>query len=224
MVLRLLAGLLLLAPATAAATSWELVAEGQGVQCYLRQSEQTGLPVVRSVTRVEAPLAETLAVIADVDDSCSWAGSCRVARIVQRQDPTRFRLYTLRQAPPLVRDRDVELDVSIEIEPGGKQVWARFTTAPDPLIPIPSGVVRMPLMRGHYRLRALGPELTEVEFLVEGDPGGLIPRWVLPWAARAVPYESLKALRTVVPQRRGRYPELVGTFEALTRATTPASR
>jgi len=64
-------------------------------------------------------------------------------------------------------------------------------------------------------LRALGPGSTEVELLIEGDPGGLIPRWVLPWAAKAIPFDSLKALRSWAPRLRGQHPDLVRSFEAL---------
>ena len=79
--------------------------------------------------------------------------------------------------------------------------------------PLPSGVVRMPVMRGHYQLQAAG-QGTDVELQIEADPGGWIPDWVLRWTAKNGPFASLSGLRKRAPKVRGRYTKDVSELKA----------
>ena len=201
----------------------ELVKQGDGVRVYLLGETRGGLPRMVAETRVEGSVFEVLAVIMDVDRSCQWAGRCLIARIVERERLGRVRLYSRRKAPWPISDRDFELRTDVDIAAGGHRVTARFWNVADARTPRQAGVVRMPLLRGHYRLKRVSDRLTDVEFLIEANPGGWIPKWVVRWTAEALPYSSLRGLRRQVVRTRGKYAGVIKKIERAVAAGSPGA-
>jgi len=202
------------------AGSWKQVESKRGVTAYMSENPKTGLPIIRVRTRIAASLPEVLGVVTDINNSCSWAGRCAEARVIRRDGPFKNRVYSRRKGPWPVSDRDFELDSEVKITKHGKQAVVRFWQVKRPLIKPRSGVVRVPIMRGYYKLVAAGPGATDYEFQVEADPGGWIPRWVYKWSAKSGPFESARNLRKRVPRVRARYAAFVKRFEAVA-ATLP---
>ncbi len=213
-----IATILLLAPtAVLAAEPWEVVKDSDGVKVWMQETGPRGLPVLRARTRINASVIDVLAVITDIGPSCEWAGRCVEERLIERPDMLHTRMYSRRKGPWPLDDRDFELETSGVISNGGARVLIRFHTAAKARTPLPSGTVRMPVMRGSYLLERAG-QATDITFRVEGDPGGWIPKWAISWTAAAIPYESLRALRKRVPKMRGRYVDVVRAFEKLAAA------
>jgi len=208
--------------ATAAPPAWELVKQGRGVKVWMQDIAGARLPLIRARTRIAAEPLAVLAVINDVNGSCAWAGRCVVARILRREG-VRTRLYSLRSAPWPISDRDFELNAVTRILEGGKRLRVDFREAARPRTPVPDGVVRMPVMRGHYDLRHGPGGSTEVELQVRGDPGGWIPDWIVRWTAKNGPFASLSGLRKRVPKVRGKYSAEVARLRAWLAASVAAS-
>ncbi|GEM_PF-754744 len=194
---------------------WQRVKRDDGVTVYMKENRRSGLPIVRVTTRIDANIAEVLAVLSDIDKACKWAGRCAEARILKQVGPFRHRIYQRRSGPWPVSDRDFELATRVMISKHGKEVTLKFRNVKAYSIKPKDGVVRMPTMRGQYVLRWAGPNVTEYDFRVEADPGGWIPRWVYKWAARSGPFDSARALRKRVPKVRGQYKAFVTRFDAI---------
>ena len=202
----------MLAAPSAAKPGWSVVKQEGGVTVWMLQEAGKRLPLIRARTRVAAEPAEVLAVIRDVDASCAWAGRCMVSRLLHRDGP-HTRLYSRRSAPWPITDRDFELLATTKAIDGGRLLRVEFRQAVKARTPLPSGVVRMPVMRGHYQLRAADGG-TDVELQIEADPGGWIPDWILRWTAKNGPFASLSGLRKRVPKVRGRYAKDVAELKA----------
>lgn len=190
--------------AGAAPPGWQLVKKASGVTVWMQQAAGDRLPVIRARTRVAAEPLEVLAVINDVDSSCAWAGRCVVARVLRRKDRQTW-LYSRRSAPWPISDRDFELRATSAALDRGKRLRVEFRQVRRARTPAVDGVVRMPLMRGHYELRAAAGGGTDVELQIQADPGGWIPGWIVRWTAKKGPFASLSGLRKRVPAVRDRY-------------------
>ena len=65
------------------------------------------------------------------------------------------------------------------------------------------GVVRMPHLDEQYEFTVLGDKVTKVDFKINADPGGWIPKWVAKLVSRDIPYKTLRNLRQQVKKTRG---------------------
>lgn len=212
---------LLLTPAAASADGFERVKSDDGVTVYMKDKSVRGLPVIRVRMQIHANIAEVVGVVTDINNSCTWAGRCIESRILKSKSPTRHRVYSRRKGPWPVSDRDFELDSDVKVDRGGKRAIVSFATTKRPMIKPKSGVVRVPVMRGFYKLEWAGDDLTNYEFQVEADPGGWIPTWVYRWTAKSGPFESARNLRRRVPKVRAQYQDFVSRYRKVAAGSPP---
>ena len=57
-------------------------------------------------------------------------------------------------------------------------------------------------MKGHYRLRVVSESRTEVQYMIDADPGGSLPKWIVKLASESLPLETVKGLRKQVRKMR----------------------
>lgn len=208
-------------PATA---SWKHLKTQDGVSAYISENPKTGLTIIKVKTRIAASLPEVLGVVTDINNSCRWAGRCLEAKILKSKGPFKHRVYSRRKGPWPINDRDFELDSVVDVHKGANLVRVRFWDVKKPMVRPKKGVVRVPVMRGVYRLEKISANVTKYEFQVEADPGGWIPKWVYRWTAEAGPLESAKKLRKLVPRVKAQYAPFVKRFERSVAASQkPAS-
>ncbi len=136
-----------------------------------------------------------LAILADFDHHCEWMHGCKQARLLKTFDRYHRLSYNRTEAPWPVSDRDVVLDSQVKVDPEKHRVTIHFKGVSNPLKPEVEDVVRMVRLRGYYRLTALGPNKTEVQYQVDADPGGSLPDWVVRAASEDLPLNTLTNLR-----------------------------
>jgi hypothetical protein len=56
----------------------------------------------------------------------------------------------------------------------------------------------MPTLRGHWKLRQVSADTSELEYQVQADPGGALPKWLVNWVNRKLPFHTIKNLRKQV--------------------------
>jgi hypothetical protein len=199
-------------PENAAASGfgpWQKVKEQEGILVHARSVAGTSIREVRGTGAVDAPLLEILAVIDDVVAYPSWMPKVRVSEVLARPAPREIVGYSRFAAPWPVADRDVVLKAVAEFNRADRSVKVTLKTVAWKGKEPPGGVVRMLRYDGSFTLRALGPERTEIDFQMLGDPAGRVPAWMANWVAREVPYKTIKRLRKRVALMRGKYATFV---------------
>jgi carbon monoxide dehydrogenase subunit G len=189
---------------------WTRVAEAHGVVVYEARTSAHPLPVRRALGVIEASLPEVLGVLGDVERQVDWLPGCSEARVIMRESERVYYVYSRTDVPWPAADRDVVVRTETEVITPGMQILLRFTTAGTAgLVDEVPGVVRAPRLEGHYRLWASGPGSTLVEYQIDTELGGRLPRMVLDWAAREVPLRTLLHLRRQVAGVGARYAGVV---------------
>lgn len=210
--------LITLCPSSLWANGWKRLSTEDGVVVEVREQEGRNLPDFRGTAVVQAPLYEVAAVVQDVDRACEWTARCKGSRVLKRLGDVEMLFYSRTDAPWPVADRDAVLDARGTGMDEGVDVTVTFARTESPLMPPVDGVVRMPTLRGHYRLVRIDDRSTKVEFQVAAHPGGMIPDWLANRLARDIPYDTLTGLRKQVGRMRGKYPAFVEKWTARQRA------
>jgi len=203
--------------------AWERVSNEDGVVVETREVPGQALPTFRGTATVAAPLLEVAAVIDDVDRACQWTKRCVGSRRLQRITDTDLLFYSRTSAPWPVQDRDAVMLGKVTGLAEARDVMIAFHTVRSPLQPEVNGVVRMPRVRGHYRLTRLSDTATRVEFQVQADIGGWVPDSLAAMTSKTIPRDTLKGLRRQVSKMRGHYTDFLKKYQAPGAPATPSA-
>ena len=75
------------------------------------------------------------------------------------------------------------------------------------------GTVRMRHLEGHYILKVLAPDRTQVEYQVDADPGGSVPGLLAKRSTRDMPLHTLLNLRRQVARTQGEYDDFLDRWD-----------
>ncbi|MBW2290099.1 MAG: SRPBCC family protein [Deltaproteobacteria bacterium] len=199
-------------PASAEGTDalgWKTVREDAGIVVSQWTAPEQRLPRFRAVGMIPATPLEVLAVIRDVDRHTEWRDRCRESRVLARQGDGSTVLYNRNDGSWPAADRDVVLASNLTSQDDGRKIEVRFRSIESPLMPPRRGVVRMASLVGYYRLESLGSEGTRVEYQIDVDLGGRVPRFITRYVSEQMPLNTVRGLRAQVAKTRGRYDESI---------------
>jgi hypothetical protein len=204
---------LIIAAPSPALGDWEHLTTEDGIEVSQREIPDRALPVFRAEGVIDAGVYEVLAVIADTENHTRWMHNCVESRQLERESETVSYGYNRTGAPWPVSDRDVVVRAEMVILEPGKEVHQRFKSVTSDLMGPVRGVVRMPHLQGHYKLRVLGPDRTRVEYQVDADPGGSLPKWLVKRTSRDLPLHTLLNLRRRVAETKGSYEDFLDQWD-----------
>lgn len=188
--------LVLLAPGSARAAGWEQISNDDGIKVWKKKIEGSDFVAFRGRGVIKAPILNVAAVIRDADRETEWMENCVDAKTVRFLSATDAIVYNRTGSPaPFVQDRDTVLKTTTTVTPAEKTVLIEFSQTEDPKAPPKDGVVRMPVLKGHWKLRQLGPYSTELEYQVLADPGGSLPAWLVNLVSRKMPFHTVEHMR-----------------------------
>jgi len=189
--------------AASPAAAWRKVGVDKGVTIYDEPDSDRVVPRFKGVTTIDAPMYQLLAILADMERAPEWNSKLIVSDVLERKSDLDLRFYWRFEAPWPVDDRDGVLQSQVTHD--GDALVAAFRTVSGPERPSPDGVTRFGWLRGHFRFTPLGPSRTRVEHLVDADPSGMIPSWLVQFVTKNIPVESLSGLRRQAAKTQGQY-------------------
>ena len=134
-------------------------------------------------------------MILDNDRSPEWVPNCTESREIKRLDTRTTWVYSVTDSPWPVSDRDTVVKfIFEEIEPNHK--YRVLMQAQLDLIPLVEGQVRIPYSKIYFLLKQVGADTIEIEYGLDVDPGGALPKWMVRRTARDTLIETITALET----------------------------
>jgi hypothetical protein len=191
--------------------NWQFVKQSDGIVVERRVIAGSNLKEFRGQAVVQAPVASILAVFSDVPHATEWMDSCNGSRVVEDISDREKVVYNRTHAPWPVSDRDAALHNIVRFDASDRRVELQFWSVEDAKAPPVKGVVRMPFLRGHWKLwPSADGSSTRVEYQVHANPGGALPDWLVNYVSRDLPYKTIEGLRAQTKKRR--YPEFEATM------------
>ena len=177
---------------------WEWVTEDEGVKVWKRQAPGQDLPAFRGKAQIDASIAQILEVILQNEHHTKWMHKCVASDVLQQISERRAVVYNRTEAPWPIWDRDVVLDTSYAYNADHTVLTLNFAQTRFAAKPQIEGVVRMPRLRGYYKMKKLSDGKTLVTYQVDADIGGSLPRWMVPRVTQEMPVQTLSRLRARV--------------------------
>ncbi len=198
---------------------WEFLLEKQGIRVERRIVTNSPLYEFRAQMTLRVPLARILAVFNDHHRISEWMKGSVEQRLLSRkvypenQDLVE-ELYLYNRISPGrgASDRDVIMRTRIRFDQPTKQVFIEFDSITDERFPPLPGIVRMPFIHGYWCLKPIEQgNGTQVEYRVHSNPGGWLPTWIVNYATKTIPFDTLLGLQRQV------YIQSYPGFEAMLR-------
>jgi hypothetical protein len=184
------------------AAKWEQIEDDEGIRVWQREIPGQELPGFRGETVMNAPIAQIGHELEDYKHHTEWMDSCIASYLVKDLGNQHVIDYNRTHAPWPVWDRDVVLDSRWTVSSDKRLLVIAFENTDPSLVPLPDHTVRMPHLKGFYRMWSMEPNKTKVVYQVEADPGGSIPTWLARRVGRDLPFNTLKTLRARVAGQR----------------------
>jgi len=192
------------APSLALAGEWEQIDDDEGIKVWKREVEGSDFVAFRGRGNVRAPIQLVAAVIRDANRETEWMQDCADAKVIRFLSATDAIVYNRTGSPvPFIADRDTVLKSTVAVFPDARTVLVEFSNTTDPDMPVKDGVVRMPTLKGHWRLIQVDHSTTDVEYQVQADPGGALPAWLVNMVSNKLPFHTVRRLRDQV--KKGGY-------------------
>ena len=210
------------APSLADEGPWRHLYTRRGIRVEAQDVPGRDLPRLRGKGVLQANLYELLAVLDDVPNHRTWVPRLHRSIALRRPSPLELWMYVRFRCPWPARDRDSVLHVEVTrtLTATQHEVVLKSERAEWAGRPAIDGVVRVPRSRAEARLRYLGPQQTQLTYLVDIDPGGSLPRFLVRILQEDLPMQIVEGLDQRIRQTRGRYEDFRNRWDP-TRASTP---
>ena len=170
--------LILLGSAAANDSTWKDAGSKRGTHLAYRDDPVLDAREARATAELPFAAADVFAVVCDFSLYGELVDGVTEATLIDGSVPAEYEVY-LRYAPRymVVAARDVVLQVRGGSDPTGEHScsWSEVAGR----VAERKGVVRMPVLRGGWRIEALSETRSRVVYQVSAKPGGSIPGWLV---------------------------------------------
>lgn len=200
---------------------WKRIANDDGIAIDTREITGMNMPAFRGTTVVRGGIYDVAAILDDMSRYCEWTKRCITTKELHKYGEFDRVFYHRTGTPWPLKDRDCVFRGKVSGLLDGVDVMVAFESIRWPHMPPKDDAVRMPTARGHYHLTRIDAGNTRVEFMIQADPGGIVPQWAANLSAKAIPADTLAGLRRQVVKTRGKYENFVKRFTDEKPATVP---
>jgi len=178
-------------------TDWQLKQDKEGIKVYTRLMDNSPLKAVKTVCTINASLSVLTAVLLDIKNTTDWVYATKKITVLKQISLTELFYYSEINIPWPVNNRDFIVLLSVTQDPKTKVVSVIGYNKPD-YIPPYKNIVRIQRSFSKWLITPLQNGLVKIEYILEADPGGSVPAWLINLFATKGPFETFKQLREQV--------------------------
>ena len=189
-------------------SGWHTLYEERGITVSTRAQAGQEFPSFRGQSRLRGELLHMLAVVLDDARSSEWAKGADEASVLKRLDERTQIIYSRSHQAWPVRDRDLVMKRHVEVRKPGAEYRVHIVCVAGEKPPV-ANVIRITQCETEFLLRKIDARTTFVDYQVRADPGGNNPGWMVRWASKNIPFDTLVGLEKQVEKTKGQYREAI---------------
>ena len=183
---------------------WKPILDERGIVVSTRDEPGRELPSFRGQGMLQMPVLNALAVVLDADAAPKWAKGADEVQTLRALDPRTHLIYTRSHAPWPVSDREMVVKRWIKVLRPGQEFRVEMACVPGER-PKSRHAIRVSDCSSHFLLRRVDDPRTYAEYQVSLDPAGSLPTWLVRWASKRIPFDTLVSLEEHVKSTRSHY-------------------
>ncbi|HLK30448.1 MAG TPA: START domain-containing protein [Puia sp.] len=174
--------------------SWLLVKEQDGIKMYNRPSEHSKFNDIKIETEFAGTLQQLANILADVEKYTDWAYGTKTSTMIKKTSAYDFIYYSEIDVPWPANNRDFYAHCKIMLDSATQSLKVVSASIKN-YMPEKKNIVRLPLSSGTWNVTALPNKKIHLEYILELDPGGNVPAWLLNLFSSKGPMETFENLK-----------------------------
>ncbi|WP_175470448.1 START domain-containing protein [Pedobacter hartonius] len=190
--------------------SWKLSAQHEGIDVYTRPASNPKLKAIRVVCNMQATNSQLLAAIMDIETCSEWVYHSKKNIMIKQISPLDLIYYSELDVPWPCENRDFVVHIQVQQHPQTKVITVNSPCIPG-YVPEKDKIVRIPHSVGNWTITPLGKNQVRAEYVLEVDPMGTIPAWLINLFATKGPLETFRNLKVHVQKdkyKNTHYPQI----------------
>ena len=189
--------LLLFSSRSFSQSDWVLKQDKDGIKVYTKDLENSSFKAVKTVCIIDASLTKLTAVLLDINSSKDWVYATKSCTVIKQASPSELFYYSEVNIPWPVNNRDFIVRLKVAQDAKTKVVTVEGENKPT-LLPEKKNIVRIQQCYSKWIIVPQTNGQVKIEYVLQVDPGGMVPAWLINLFATKGPFESFKNLRLQV--------------------------
>jgi len=173
---------------------WTLKLDKENIKVYTKTQENSNLKAIRVSCELNTTLTKLTAVVLDANAGTEWVYSTKSSTLLKQISPSELIYYSEVSLPWPLSNRDFVAHLNAKQDPLTKVVTIDGPVEPD-YIAEKKGVVRVEKSFGKWVITPKGANLVHLDYMLETNPGGSIPAWLVNMFVTKGPFETFKKLK-----------------------------
>jgi hypothetical protein len=173
---------------------WTLRREKDGIDIYSRPSDCSKINDIRVDMDLTGTVEQLAAILRDVNNYTDWVYATRTARMIRKVSENEFIYYAEVGTPWPAANRDYYADLKITLNPAIHSMNVVSVGMKD-FQPEKKDFVRVPMSRGSWTVTTQSTRKIHLQYILQIDPGGSIPAWILNSFVAKAPLETFSNLK-----------------------------
>jgi hypothetical protein len=173
---------------------WTLRREKDGIDVYSRPSDCSKINDIRVDMDLTGTVEQLAAILRDVNGYTDWVYATRTARMIRKVSENEVIYYAEVGTPWPAANRDYYADLKITLNPANHTMNVVSVGMKD-FQPEKKDFVRVPMSRGSWTVTTQSTRKIHLQYILQIDPGGSIPAWILNSFVAKAPLETFSNLK-----------------------------
>jgi hypothetical protein len=173
---------------------WTLRREKDGINIYSRPSDYSKFNDIRVDMDLPGTIDQLAAILRDVSKYTDWVYATRTSKMVREVSDNEFIYYAEVGTPWPAANRDYYADIKIAFNPSNRSMSV-FSVGMKDFQPEKKDLVRIPMSKGFWTVTTQSDEKIHLQYILQIDPGGAVPAWILNSFATKAPIETFSNLK-----------------------------
>jgi hypothetical protein len=173
---------------------WTLRREKDGIDIYSRPSDCSKINDIRVDMDLTGTVEQLAAILRDINGYTDWVYATRTARMIRKVSDNEVIYYAEVGTPWPAANRDYYADLKIALNSANHSMNVTSVGMKD-FQPEKKDFVRVPMSRGSWNVTTQSTRKIHLQYILQIDPGGSIPAWILNSFVAKAPLETFSNLK-----------------------------
>jgi START domain-containing protein len=173
---------------------WVLSKQQDGIKIFSRNSAHSKFDDIKVETDLPGSLTQMASILKNVTKYTEWAYATKTCVLIKKINDNEFIYYSEIDVPWPSTNRDLYAHCKITFNQSAHS-FKLIAEAIKDYAPEKKDIVRIPLSKGTWNVSALSDKMVHVEYILELDPGGTVPAWLLNLFSTKGPMETFANLK-----------------------------
>jgi hypothetical protein len=186
--------MLLMGKPLLAQNNWILKRDKEGIKISTRQSDRSRFNDVKVEMDLPGNIRQLADILIEVDRYNQWSYSTKKSVLVKKITPDKLVYYSEISAPWPINNRDLYAIIEINID-SVRRILNVISVGNKNYGPPRNDLVRIPYSKGVWYITTVSNKIIHLNYILEVDPGGSVPAWILNLFSTKGPLETFKNLK-----------------------------